>query len=236
MKILMLNFADSGPLGETGFTSLRKAGNIVLLINFFQNFTFRDGQSDHGKQLKVFLENDIVSSLSKNSIIFNVMDYDQIIICAHGKLNDTEYCYYEDFKSDSFIPLFTPTELAKFLKKFIVGHTLPNNVVLCMCYGARTINFLEYHAINDINSFSRINVKQSFAYELASSLSHLGFVSCQNEFVLSAFMGAVKFDDRNGAILVETEVQIYDTLFMIIQRVKENSVFLEIQAIEKKYI
>lgn len=195
-SILVINISDSGHLGKKVADSLKNVNQSIEKPNV--KLVQLQNQAIQWKEL-----NEVALDESESAI-----EYDKIILCAHGLINDTDNCYTEHFSAEEgkYVQLMNFSELAAFfqsvLKKLNIDNSKPQNILLSMCYAARGENYTANHS-----NFNQETHKTSFAYKFCTELSKRLNTGC-----LTSATGAVRFNpfchDQENILLVQTEEQI----------------------------
>ena len=152
MKVLFINFADDGGIAETSIARLTKKygpDNVIL------------AQAINAKEGSILSIDEIWGNIPES-----LESYAQIIISAHGEIDDTQHCYYRP-ASKVGLPitkLVNHTELANFCSEFFIKTKLieaynPDlHITFSICYGARTVDY----TVDHIAEAANINFRESF--------------------------------------------------------------------------
>ena len=149
--------------------------------------------------------------------------YYKIIIAAHGKVDDTDYCYAESDTEELFKThqLLNYAQLATFVKNLLAvkGQKMPFNMTLSICYSARSKD----HGKDHIRQLGEIDIQTSFAAKFYA----LMVTDCNLR--LKAVTGSVQFDEITGSLLVESEevIQVhehYDSCLRELKRFEQEKV------------
>ncbi|MDI9818577.1 MULTISPECIES: hypothetical protein [unclassified Legionella] len=222
MKILFLNLADPGILGEKAVKSLEKKHRhsfwgkkkITFLNLMAVAATYADTNT---------LELDERTQKKLQCWFNHRKQDDKIIIAAHGAIDDTEYCYAQLDSEEIFKTkrLLHYSQLAGFVHLLIThkNNAIPFNITLSICYGARSETYEKNH-ITDINE---LDIQSSFAAKLYASL--LPFHTIR----MKATTGSVEFNEKTGSLLTEHEEAIiaqksYDNLLQIFRNFEKETV------------
>jgi hypothetical protein len=220
MRILIINISDDHVLGDKCHVALKKKypEATILQRNLMsaalgwlqgrrqESDGNRESVVDNDRDKERFQWNRHMSRIAEStSVKCNATDpNNQIIyICAHGEIEDTTNCYYEKFDSDKYDKLMSVKELSAWLLSVLnesnyININIPVNIVLAMCFAARSFD----SKINHIDNKDSIDFSKTFAGYLACELANIK----PNLIVsISAFIGEVSFNDLNGDIQVSIE-------------------------------
>nr|HAT8713714.1 hypothetical protein [Legionella jordanis] len=198
MKILFINLADPEVLGKQSSEALARKHKPSFLIKKPKVTMLQLMQSalEYGKTSHFSLNKQDLKTLQ--AWLKHRKGNDKIIIAAHGKKEDAEFCYAESDETDVFKThkLLSAQQLAEFIKHILIMDSGKQrfNLTLSICYGARS----QEHEKNHLLHPGEIDWASSFAAKVYASI--LDF-----NVKLKAVTGAVQFDSITGSLLVETE-------------------------------
>ena len=137
----------------------------------------------------------------------------QIVICIHGIKGDTDYGHiYKHHHGNENNSRIKYTVLAEFIYELVKDKSDSINILLSMCYGARSIDPKKNHG--SFNNLSHDDLKSSFAYKFGNALAKKLYESNPERGILrlTARTGLLAFQYETGASLVESEESILNTL------------------------
>ncbi|HHF7349489.1 TPA: hypothetical protein ACPSKE_002696 [Legionella feeleii] len=225
MRILFINLSDPGTLGKKSGEALEKkhkpsffakdkSSKVTVLNLMTCALQFADsGTITLDQQTSKTLQ-DWLSKRKKNY---------KIIIAAHGKVDDTDYCYAESDPEELFKThkLLNYAQLATFVKSLLAmkGQKMLFNMTLSICYSARS----QEHGKHHIRQLAEIDIRTSFAAKFYALL----VTECNLR--LKAVTGSVEFDEITGSLLVESEEAIevmerYDSCLRELKRFEQKTV------------
>ena len=193
MKVLFINFADTGyHLGNKSSQSLKKkysnSNDEVKLIELgtsaFKVLATHETSFADDQQITEALEN------------IKQFKPDHIIIGVHGNIDNTTHCFHHNYEYGSQ-KLADVQAFATFI--YQLTNEITPNLTLAMCYGARTDQYLQDHAQNNIS------FETSFAYNF---IKHLRNLSKNKTIHLDACTGAISFSNQTGNMQVETRIML----------------------------
>lgn len=164
---------------------------------------------------------------------FNINDYDEIIIGAHGIINCVDHCFWLPGQIGERRSLFTAEELANFLSLLLMGSAFRKpdvNIQLAICYAARTSNYMVDHA----DSSNKICfVDDSFAGKFLKNFD--AFTGNLYNVCLTACIGAVSYNhDTTGELLCESEEKTIK--FRCIEKIFTEMIALMMEKEEEKVL
>lgn len=199
MRILFINFADDGGVGGLGSTTverLRKRADKPYIT------CIQSVDAERGELLPIH------DSLAASSDALEDIEYDQIVIAAHGQFGDVDHCYYRPKTAAinmQIRQLVSFKELADFCctlltKAGVIHSSRPNlDILFAVCYGARTREYQRDH----VTEAAGIDYKHSFVGQFLEHFHHI----TDKHYTITAHgcTGSVKFHEGSGELLVETE-------------------------------
>lgn len=210
MAILFIDLTDGKGVGRNALQALqsRYGQNQIIHMTLVDKAKYFLENHNLGQNMSELLP---LSSPPINSV-------NEIIIGAHGAIDNIEYCYPEEAFGEIGIgdPLMPAEELAQFcnavLRNLQVPIGLELSMVLAVCYGARTSEYRENH----ISNSQVLDFRETFAYRFSRELTNL--LIDNEKIVIHAYTGAVTFGAPEmstgnatvdtGHIMVETEERI----------------------------
>lgn len=199
MGILFIDLTEVGGVGQGAHEALEKRagqGQLLHLKLEKEAMAFRDTKTTPNFQLGHLTE-----------------PVDEIIIGAHGILDDTDYCYSDDPIGSTAaelgeVKLLSAHQLADFCQAVFQSLNLPNSqpleIVLAVCYAARTSEYRRNH----IEAAQHVDFRQSFSYRFAERFRLISTVTIDLKANLRAYLGAVCFNEQTGELMGESEAKI----------------------------
>lgn len=222
MRILFINLADPVQLGKKSGEALQKKHKPFfwekskITVVQMMDLALQYGNSDN-----IALDSKELQTIQQ--WLKNRKKDDKIIIAAHGKIDDTEFCYAETDPDELFKTkkLLSHSQLATFLKMALGIKDQPDffNITLSICYAARSETYDKDHILD----IDEVDILSSFAAKLYKALLADFYVR------MKAVTGSVEFDTKTGSLLVESEEAIgvtreYDALNKAIKLFEQTNV------------
>jgi hypothetical protein len=196
---LVINLADKTGIGaisslKSGITAKQTRSGMAAL--FSQNNT---------EMVNAFamLEADVAGTLARTdpevlAIRAKCLQSKKIYFATHGIPTCTDNAYGG---ATGGAPLCSVDQMAKFLLLILPKRDKEYNLALVMCYGARSATFRSV-LLNHQGMIPFSELKTSFAYKLYSQVARHRSVR------MTARTGAVAYDAKTGASVVENEASI----------------------------
>lgn len=232
MKLLFINLSDPGVLGAKSGKALEKKHKPSFWSKDKSKITvlnLMDCAVQFANSGIIALDQERLKTL-QDWLSGRKQNY-KIIIAAHGKVDDTDYCYAESDSTELFKThkLLNYAQLAVFIKTLfaVKEQKIPFNITLSICYSARS----EDHEKDHILQLAEINIQTSFAAKFYALLL------ADYNLRLKAVTGSVQFDEKTGSLLVESE-EVIQVIERYDQALKEMKCFEQeqVQPILKEFI